>query len=284
MDKSNDLIIGAYTNYNWSKIKYWANSIAQSGFSGEKVVIAYNSDADTVNRLSDMNFKVLVFDYDPISKKYSWPVNNLVIVVQRFYQLWQFLQMNSGKYRYVISTDMKDVVFQSDPSIWLEDNLTGIQEFVSSSESVRYADEPWGNDNLKGSFPMLYDSLKNNVIQNCGVQAGTQNAVTDMCFQIWSMSQSAGRPNPDQAAYNVLLNSVAWKSITNRSMGESGWACQAGTQLDPEKMPIFGDKLVEPGPLWNGTMSTTTSGKPHAILHQWDRILDWSPTIERKYG
>ena len=31
-----DLIIGAYTNYNWDQIKYWVNSIEKSGFTGDK--------------------------------------------------------------------------------------------------------------------------------------------------------------------------------------------------------------------------------------------------------
>src|SRR6266568_4030817 len=115
-----DLIIGAYTNYNWNHIKYWANSIDRCGFTGDRAVIVYNSDADTVNRLSDLNFDVIVFRQDPISKNYYWPYQNLIIVVQRFYDLWQYLNKNNN-YRYVITTDVKDVIFQTNPSDWLTD-------------------------------------------------------------------------------------------------------------------------------------------------------------------
>ena len=40
MDKElKDLIVGVVDNYDWEKIKYWANSIKQSGFDGYKALI-----------------------------------------------------------------------------------------------------------------------------------------------------------------------------------------------------------------------------------------------------
>ena len=50
MDK--DLIIGVVDNYDWDKIKYWANSIEQSGFKGYKALIVYNMDAATAKKLT----------------------------------------------------------------------------------------------------------------------------------------------------------------------------------------------------------------------------------------
>ena len=34
-----DLIIGASTGYTWDTLKYWVNSINQSGFDGDKVLV-----------------------------------------------------------------------------------------------------------------------------------------------------------------------------------------------------------------------------------------------------
>jgi hypothetical protein len=280
-----DLIIGAYTNYNWDQIKFWANSIDKCGFTGDKAVLVYNSDITTVDKLKSLRFKVISFNQDPISKNYYFPGTNLIIVVERFYHLWNFFDIHTSDldYRYVITTDMKDVVFQTNPSIWLENNI-GDKDIVASCESVRYKDEPWGNDNLQGSYPMAYEKLKENPIWNCGVQAGKSNVIKDLWFQIWLTCKAGQRYNPDQAAYNLLLNSYPWKKITKFSMGEDAWACQAGTQVDPAKLPIFGNKLLEPMPIWEDGMSKTTDHVPHAILHQWDRIPNWKTEVEKKYG
>ena len=279
-----DLIIGAYTNYDWSKIKYWANSIDKCGFKGDRVVIVYNSDQDTVRKLTDLGFKIWAFGRKE-NGDFHWPANSrLVIVVERFLHLWSYLnQLPNNHYRYVISTDMKDVVFQSDPSEWLENNI-GDRQLVASSESLKYKDEPWGDDNLKGSYPMVYEKMKELPIWNCGVQAGHMQAIKDLWLQIYLMSIAGQRPNCDQAAYNILLNSVAWSKLTKFTMSESGWACQAGTTVDPLKIDNFRGKLLEPEPTWSGGLAKTSSHIPHVILHQWDRIPTWYKDIEQKYG
>lgn len=278
-----DLIIGAYTNYNWDKIKFWVNSIDRSGFSGDKVMIVYNSDASTVQRLFDNGFKVWAFNRDAASGNFFWH-QNLVIVVQRFYHLWHFLDTQpENSYRYVISTDVKDVVFQTNPSQWLEQNI-GDKDIVASCESIRYKDEPWGDDNLLGSYPMVHKKLREQPIWNCGVQAGTMSAMKDLWLQIYLSCGGGGRHNPDQAAYNILLNSTPWKSITKFAMSEDAWACQAGTTVDPLKIKKFRPNLLEAEPIWKDNMSCNSKGIPHAILHQWDRIPEWKSSIEEIYG
>lgn len=278
-----DLIIGAYTNYNWNQIKYWANSIDRCGFTGDKAVIVYNSDEDTVKKLSDLNFDVVVFNHDPISKNYYWPHQNLVVVVQRFYHLWQYLNRNSN-YRYVITTDVKDVIFQTNPSDWLNTIEIKDDSLIASSESIKYKDEPWGNDNLLGSYPMMYEQLKDQPIFNCGVQAGTPRVLKELWLQIWFMCQLGGRYNPDQAAYNILLNTLAWNNLTYFIDGRQAWCCQAGTQADPKKLAIFGSKLLDSVPIFDGTHVMTTENRLYSIIHQYDRIPEWKIAMEKLYG
>lgn len=277
-----DLIISAYTNYSWDNIRYWANSIDRCGFTGDKAIIAYNSNRATVQKLIDLGFHVWAFQQDN-NGDFVWP-GPLVIVVQRFFHLWQYLnQFPDDRYRYVIATDCKDVIFQTNPSKWLEENL-GDKRLVASCESIRYRDEPWGLDNIKGSFPWLPESFHDNPIWNCGVQAGSTEAMRDMFLSIWGMSQSAKRPNPDQAAYNVLINSLAYRQLTRFSMSEDGWACQAGTTVDPKKIDRFQPHLLEPQPFWDGNRVLTSTGTEFAIVHQWDRIPQWTTHIERTYS
>ena len=46
-----DLIIGGASNYNWDQLKYWVNSIKQTGFKGDIVLVATNMSGETVNKL-----------------------------------------------------------------------------------------------------------------------------------------------------------------------------------------------------------------------------------------
>ena len=177
------------------------------------------------------------------------------------------------------------MVFQQNPSKWLEENLTGPdKQVVASCESIRYKDEPWGDDNLRGSYPALHGMLQDQPIWNCGVQAGRMEAIRDLWLQIWLTCHAGARHNPDQAAYNILLNLTPWKSITRFAMSEDAWACQAGTTVDPTKINGFRPNLLEPEPVWRGGMARTSMDITHAILHQWDRIPSWKLEIEKRYG
>ena len=72
----------------------------------------------------------------------------------------------------VITTDVKDVIFQTNPSEWLERKL-GYNRVNVASESIKYEDEEWGKNNLLKSFGQaIYDEHKENTIYNAGTIAG----------------------------------------------------------------------------------------------------------------
>ena len=278
-----DLIVGVYSNYTWDKIKFWANSIDQSGFTGDKMVVVYNSDAATVKMLHDRNFKIFGFNQDPNSGSLYY-TGQFVIGVQRFLDLWAFFsKMDLSQYRYVIHSDTKDVIFQTNPSDWLMENM-GDSKILASCESLQYQHEAWGKDNLYNSFPWVYESLKDKPIWNCGVQAGDPTVMKDLWLNIYNMCMGNSIHNPDQAAYNILINSEPYKSITKFSMSESSWAAQLGTTIDPTKIKKFLPHLLEAQPIWKDNYVCTSSGIKHTVVHQYDRIPLWRGAIEKRYS
>jgi hypothetical protein len=281
---SKDLIIGSFTNYDWNKIKYWVNSIAASGFTGDKAMLIYNCEIQTAQALSERGFKIMAFNQDRNTGHLFFD-GQLIIVVERFFHLWQFMDqlIKDNDYRYVIHTDVKDVVFQTNPSEWLTANM-GDAKILASSESLQYQHEPWGNDNMARSFPWVYPTVKDKPIWNCGVQAGVPSVMKDLWINIYLLCKGNTVPNPDQAAYNVLLNLEPYKSITKFASSEDGWACQAGTTIDPAKIAGFKQHLLEPQPVWDGNYATTSTGIRHAVLHQYDRIPNWKPIVEARYS
>ena len=275
-----DLIVGCATNYDWSKLKYWVNSINRSGFEGDKVLILMNCDKDTVKKISDSGFSIIAFNQDSNGNlSYN---SNMMVHVERFFHIYQLLKDNL--YRYVITTDVKDVVFQQNPSVWLENNFTDNDDLVFSSESMKYKDEPWGNQNLMETFgSQIYEDFKNNTIFNVGVLAGRGYAMRDLMMNIFASCLHRPIKICDQSTFNFLISRHPYLKSSIYSKSEDGWACQLGTTADPSKIEQFRPFLLEPSPKMEGDKVLTSEGKEYIIVHQYDRVPEWKKVIEAKY-
>ena len=275
-----DLIVGCATNYDWSKLKYWVNSINRSGFEGDKVLILMNCDKDTVKKISDSGFSIIAFNQDSNGNlSYN---SNMMVHVERFFHIYQLLKDNL--YRYVITTDVKDVVFQQNPSVWLENNFTDNDDLVFSSESMKYKDEPWGNQNLMETFgSQIYEDFKNNTIFNVGVLAGRGYAMRDLMMNIFASCLHRPIKICDQSTFNFLISRHPYLKSSIYSKSEDGWACQLGTTADPSKLEQFRPFLLEPSPKLEGDKVLTSEGLEYIIVHQYDRVPEWKKVIEAKY-
>jgi hypothetical protein len=278
-----DLIIGCATNYDWSKLKYWVNSINQSGFTGEKVLVLMNCDKDTCLKVTEAGFKIIGFEQDADGNLTHSP--KFMVHVERFLHIYNYIRLNSEKFRYVITTDVKDVVFQKNPSDWIDQSI-GDKNLIFSSESILYKDEPWGNQNLMETYgPFVHDIFKNNEIFNVGVLAGHSDAIRDLCLNIFVSSVHAPIPICDQSTFNFLISQKPYTETSLYARSEYGWAGQLGTTADPSKIEQFAPFLLEPSPTMNENGEVVTStGKVFTIAHQYDRIDSWKEIIEKKYG
>src|SRR4029453_17306794 len=140
-----DLVIGCITDYDFGQILPWVASLESCGFRGDKAMIVYNAAFGLVDQLVERGFLVITFDRDERSGRFSFEDSvGEQILVSRFFHIWCLLSDRVGVgYRYVVCADVKDVVFQANPSDWLEQHL-GDKSLNVGSESVRFTDEPWG--------------------------------------------------------------------------------------------------------------------------------------------
>ena len=275
-----DCIVGCATNYDWSKLKYWVNSINASGFEGDKVLILMNCDKDTVQKVNDAGFSIIAFNQDGQGNlTYQ---SQLMVHVERFIHIYKLLKDNL--YRYVITTDVKDVIFQKNPSEWLEQNLVKEEHLVFSSESMKYKDEPWGRENLTQCYGQgIYEDFKNNTIFNVGVLAGRGYAMRDLVLQLFLNCINRPIPIVDQAVFNVMISRHPYIESSMYTASETGWACQLGTTADPSKIDSFRPYLLEPSPKLEGDKVLTSTGIEYTIVHQYDRVPEWKKVIEAKY-
>lgn len=275
-----DIIIGCSDKYTWDHLKYWVNSINATGFSGDKVLIVMNCDAETARLVREAGFEIVCFSKDP-QGNYTHS-SDIAVVVERFVHYHQFLQRN--EYRYAIVTDVKDVIFQRDPSRYLEQHL-GERNLIFSSESLYYKDEPWGNANLASTFVgYVYEYMKHKEIFNAGVLAGKSHAVRDLCLNLFSGALDRRIHNSDQALMNFIISMSPYQETSLFVRSEDAWAAQLGTTADPTKVEGFRTALLDPSPSFVNGEVVTATGIPFAIVHQYDRVPAWKTALESKFG
>jgi len=264
-----DCIIGGCYNYNYDQIKYWINSINRSGFNGDKVLVLFDSSDELSQRVEQEGFIVIRAAQDP----------SIAPHVMRFVSIYDYLSKND--YRFVVTTDVRDVVFQYNPINWIINNFDG-HKLVCGSECLRYKDEPWGNQNLYETFgPYVYERFKNEVIYNVGILGGKGSYVRDLCLNI--AINSINRPIKicDQAVFNFIINNEVYsKQMYFARLGDK-WAAQLGTLNDTNKIHHFGPLLLEQPPTFDGK-NVIVDNTPVCIAHQYDRT-PWKQAIEEIY-
>lgn len=267
-----DLVVGAAAHLSWNDLEPWVVSLERSGYTGQKAIIAYDLASDVMQRLTGRGFYIKhVVRQDR------------AIHVDRFFYLWELLYELDA--RYVIATDTRDLIFQTNPSAWLEEHLPPFRLIVGS-ECLAYKDEEWGSKTMLATFgPDVHRWIKNETIHNAGCFAGEARLVRDFCLNIYLMSCQNRVNLPDQQALNVLVNLSPWKGITRYSQMADGWACQAGTVADPAKMNRLRPFLKEAEPVLNaqGLVCPAVSAQPFCLVHQYDRNPEWNLTMKSKY-
>ena len=298
-----DLIVGVVDNYDWEKIKYWANSIKQSGFEGHKALIVYNMDAATVAKLDGEYMLIGAGDYDK-EKGFTYPHPSDRIMVDRFFHIYNFLNLlaQPEDVNRVIITDVRDVVFQDNPTPWLDDYLYGGFEIVLGSENLLYKDEPWGANNMKQSFGQyFYEQMQDKEIYCAGVIGGTMECIKDFCLNLWLICRGAapqipGGGGPDQAAMNIMIDMEHLTYLVKRTTPAEEWVVHAGTSMPAIKAGSGGiGEAYSKDP--NMTLPfvenieynvidgcVVANGNKLTIVHQWDRVPEWKQLVEDKYG
>ena len=274
MEQKN-LIIGGFTNYNINQLKPWVISAKKVAGNNDVVLIYGNATTDTLDWLTKQGI-ILV----PMLQSNGVPIH-----VMRFLSIYAYLKNHWKEYQYVVTTDVKDVYFQSSPFEWLDKNLAFDKKLVAGSESMKYKNEPWGNENLMQTYgEYIYNLFKDNEIYCVGTIGGTSEYVRDLVFNIFSNATNRPIPIVDQAVFNVLIQTQPFKDVILFAKQYNGWTCHAGTTVDPFKIESFRPFLLEAEPTFVDGEVLTSTGELFSIVHQYDRVPEWKEFVRKKYG
>jgi hypothetical protein len=274
-----DLIIGCSHGYSWKNLWLWINSINACGFNGDKVLIVKDCDEETIKIVESLGFIVIRADRSII--KNSRASELMPIHVERFIYIYDYLKKNN--YRYVVTTDVRDVIFQKNPVEFIEKHIEN-KNLLFASESMIYKDEVWGNKNLHKTFGQyIYDDFKESEIYNVGVLAGTGPAVKDMCLNIFVASCRGGTPICDQSTFNLLIATSPYKETSLYLKSKDAWTAQIGTLDDPSRMEHNEKFLLEDRPIIKNNKISTADGNEFYIVHQYDRNYVMKKLVEDTY-
>jgi hypothetical protein len=290
------IVIGNATGYTWDQVKYWVNSLKNTEYRGDIALCVSNIDAATINKFNAEG--VITFAYGTMRDdgSYFLPNDGAAPHVIRFFYMWLVLDKLSG-YDQVISTDVRDVIFQRDPTLDIPEEYN----LAVSSEGMLYKDEPWGNRNILEAYgPFFHNILKDKVILNVGVVGGRYEAVKNLFLNIFLMSINRPIPIVDQASYNMLIH-----TMTDRDdvwFNPPDWAIQLGTTPQAVLEGTSGDLALSIklgniseddyrksyyGPWFNfyaESVRDAKSGEIFSIVHQWDRVPSIADAIKVKYA
>jgi hypothetical protein len=260
-------IMGCITQYGVDDIKPYVESIEQSGFNGDKIMLVYDVSTDVIEYLTNKKWII----YQSQLEEH--------IILQRFRDVYVIL--NQHKTDWLIWTDVKDVIFQKNPIDWIDNNSSYTRLFAFS-ESVNLKDDPWAVVNTGTSFPMEWQLGLNEKISYCaGTIVGDGNTMRDLFIQIYRWSKTTANPGQlsDQAAFNVLINLEQFRTITKFVRQEAGFATQLGTVwAKKDELP-----LLEPTPIYKNGKFYNQSGDEFVIVHQYDRDPKIKQEIKELY-
>jgi hypothetical protein len=273
-----DLIVTTISkNYNWVDIKNWIISLKNTSYKGDVLVLAYNfpDKHEYIDKLNQLGVQVLTpkntyrAEYD---NDFIWhsgqvtPSNaNKLIHNVRLFHLWQYFTETQTDldYNRVIFTDGRDVVFQTNPSDWLDEFM--IKDILVPSEGILYKDESWNTNNALLNYgPYIYEYiLKESEACNVGTFACSASICKDLCLTLYLMSNNIG--HADQPSFNILTKTLLKDKCQWVNYNDL-WALQIGTIVNDLDQHVKFE---------NGIISSIKTNKPYCLVHQYDRVPEY---------
>jgi hypothetical protein len=258
-----DLILGTVENYDFYEFRRFLISLRRTNFRGHVCLfVGPGISRRTIARIRGHDVEVVpyrskfpfVADPHPDAPK-SLP-EPIYVFNYRHFLYCDYLLKHGGKFRNVLITDVKDVVFQRDPF----DFVVGDRiHLAMENPNIPVGSCPWTSQwILAGYPPEVLERLKDDEM-SC---AGTTLAPVPLMMRYLELmlAEIAGMKDAyecaDQAAHNLLLHEGKLEPV-NRLRNFEGPILTVGTE------PRY--ELSDEGDLVN------RDGSVIAVVHQYDR-------------
>jgi hypothetical protein len=208
-----DLIVGAAANYRWETSTDctfpFVVSMRRSGYKGRCVFIVSSIiQPETVAKYDEYGVELY---YVKPKDEHDYPH------VFRFRAIPEIIKA-SKDLRYVLALDVKDIIFQSDPTVWLEKNLAP-HKLVGFSYGIKHAGSPHARKLFTHVYGLdIYKNIAEKEVHGVGMVCGLAREIAELSQDISDFSDLRLRREvensymvADQQAYNLLLTRDHYK-------------------------------------------------------------------------
>ena len=280
---NSDLMLGLALNMTWKAVEPWAVSVRRSGFDGDVVLFVLpDAPADLVSNLVDLNITAQPLENIEFSNPLV-PFGQYFPYVGRFLLTYRYLTEHPG-YRYVICSDVRDLVFFKNPSERLyqymntEDNK---RDLIVTGENILHCNQLGNMEWMRKGFKEVQDFLTNEEVYCSGLIAGVAEPVRELALSIYLMGRELSDTiwGVDQPVYNFLMHG-AYRYRAYVPSLQDGWC------LNMAVPATIGDltKMMDPS-----IFETDAEDKVKvdlyrfAAVHQYDRISALAAEIRRRF-
>lgn len=268
-------LITISSGYSFEDLNNWIKTaLANLDETTDIVLLIDKKDRDT--------FKYIHKNYERISlipietKEVFYKIH-----VTRFLELATFLKPKVNDYKYILFTDVRDVIFQSDPFVWISNNIQD-KKIIVQTEGIKYKDYVlWGaNDFIKTFGEEVFKIYENNDSYCCGVFAGESLSILNLFEDIYSNSITKPSPTGDQAVLNYLIHQTNYKDSVLFLPYDSSFTCHLGVFAAVPKNEHIEQTFTNKKPMNVDGKVYTANNELYSIVHQYDRISDWKVDSE----
>ena len=219
MDKTHDLILGVLGGswvgaYGYPGVEDYLVSIKRSGFTGRKIMLAWNIRTEVRQKLTEYGFEIV-----------DLPQPAEPFFIARMRVCWEYLKDHFTEFRYIFWLDIKDLVVQTDPSVWMEENI-GEHKLIASTECVSIEREEtnqiWAREILGEE---KYFSIMGEEVINGGTWAGDSETMTEVFHKVHLECKDYKGPFPPcQITINWVMRQTPFKEVLHIPRWSEGFA------------------------------------------------------------
>ena len=244
------LILGLAAGYHFGDLRPFAASLAASGFAGRCVLL--------VSATTREPEKLIGFGITPLRFTPPAPLAHLPVNALRYFLYLEILRQQKQKYRRILLSDVRDVVFQADPFsfAWPEGLCVALEHGGRTVGQCPYTSR-WVRQHL--GEPALA-KLARKPVSCSGATVGSYPAVLDYIVKMIALllpfTPGAHMAGYDQGVHNQLLHAGAMQDAT--AYDSAGPILTLGWRKEPPPVDGQGNILND-------------AGVPAHIVHQYDR-------------
>lgn len=235
MDRTQDLILGVLGGawvgvYGYPGLESYVESIRRSGFMGKKVMLTWQLRPDVKAKLIEYGFEVVEI--------IPWPPEPFFHARMRLG--WEYLKEHYKEFRYVFWLDIKDLILQSDPSVWMEENI-GEAKIIGSTECVTIEQEEtnqmWAKTILGEE---KYQEIKDEEVINGGTWAGYSETMMEVFHHVHLGCKTYSGPYPPcQIWINYVMRQSPFKEALRIPRWSEGFAACLHPCWSPWRTPCW---------------------------------------------